>query len=113
MKKQLDLVTTFSKNIGMSFGESKCAYLYIEKGKIKTLGNHLNMNGLSIHEIEEESSYKYLGQDENIAYVGKINKERVLQEYFGRVKKIWKSKLSAFNKTIAHNMFAVPVITPT
>ena len=71
------------------------------------------MNGLSIHEIEEESSYKYLGQDENIAYVGKINKERVLQEYFGRVKKIWKSKLSAFNKTIAHNMFAVPVITPT
>ena len=30
-----------------------------------------------------------------------------------RVKKIWSSELSAYNKTIAHNSFATPVITPT
>ena len=37
----------------------------------------------------------------------------VSKEYLSRVKKIWSSELSAFNKTIAHNAFATPVITPT
>ena len=31
-KKQLDLVTRFSKDIGMNFGQDKCAHLVIEKG---------------------------------------------------------------------------------
>ena len=30
--KQLDIVTTFSQDIGMKFGEDKCAYLQIERG---------------------------------------------------------------------------------
>ena len=33
--KLLDLVTTFSNDIRMKFGESKCAYLKIEKDLIK------------------------------------------------------------------------------
>ena len=53
----------------------------------------------------EGECYKYLGQDEN--------KERVSKEYFPRIRKIWKSKLLVFNKTIAHGMFAIPVLKPT
>ena len=34
-KRQLEIVTTFSKDIGMKFGEEKCAFLHIEKGIIK------------------------------------------------------------------------------
>ena len=30
-----DLVTTFSQDIGMKFGRSKCIYLMIERGKQK------------------------------------------------------------------------------
>ena len=33
MKLLLDLVIQSSKDIGMKFGESKCAYLLIERGK--------------------------------------------------------------------------------
>ena len=40
------------------------------------------------------------------------SKNRVSKEYFTTVKKMRKSKLSAFNKNFAHNMFAVPVLTP-
>ena len=36
LKKQLDLVTKFSKNIGMKFGQDKYAYVKIEKGKNTT-----------------------------------------------------------------------------
>ena len=64
-------------------------------------------------EVDEEECYKCLGQDENISNVGIVNKERFFEEYFTRVRKIWKSKVSVFNKTIAHNIFAVPMLKPT
>ena len=34
-KLQLDLVTQFSKDIGMEFGEDKCGYMYIERRNSK------------------------------------------------------------------------------
>ena len=95
----------------MKFGQDKCAYIKIEKGK-NTTTIPIEINGLMIKLIQEWESYRYLGQDENGAYERTINKERVSKEYLSRVKKIWSSELSAFNKTIAHNAFATPVITP-
>ena len=44
---------------------------------------------------------------------GPVNKERVTKEYFTRVRKIWTSELSAYNKVIAHNSYALPVLVPT
>ena len=112
LKKQLDLVTKFSKDIGMKFGQENCAYIKIEKGK-NIITSAIEINGLKIKPIQEGESYRYLGQDENVTYEGRINKERVTKEYLSRVKKICSSELSAYNKTIAHNSFATPVITPT
>ena len=97
----------------MKFGQDKCAYIKIEKGKNTTTAP-IEINDLTTKPIREGKSYGYLGQDENIAQEGTINKERVSKEYLSpRVKKIWSSELSASNKTIAHNAFATPVITPT
>ena len=107
-KQLLDIVTTFSKDINMQFGVDKCAYMYIERGKRKSLGEMININGVEIKELEEGDTYKYLGQDEAVGYDGPINKERVSKEYLKRVKKIWNSHLSAINKSTAHNVFAVP-----
>ena len=50
---------------------------------------------------------------ENISFDGTTNKERVLAEYFERVRKIRSSQLSGYNKFISHNAFAVPVLIPT
>ena len=36
-----------------------------------------------------------------------------MKEYKARVKTIWNSELNGNNKAIAHNSFAVPIITPT
>ena len=78
---------------------------------------HLKMNNLDIKPIKDSeiqiSWYKYLGIDENISYVGTVNKEKVMKEYLNRVKKIWQSEHSSFNKVIAHNTFAIPVFTNT
>ena len=69
------------------------------------------MNNLNIKPIK--CTYKNLGIDENISYVGTVNKERVMEEYLTKVKKIWQSELTSFNKVIAHNLFAIPVLTNT
>ena len=42
-----------------------------------------------------------------------LNKEKVNRGYLNQVRKIWSSKLSDYNKVIAHNSSAIPVITPT
>ena len=49
----------------MQFGEGKCAYLQIEKGKAMKILKPISMNGLTIKPIEEGDNYKYLGIDEN------------------------------------------------
>ena len=113
IKKLLDLVTTFSRDICMDFGINKCAYMKVVKGKQVSNLQPLEMNDIVIQPIEEGDTYKYLGQDENINFDGPINKERLTKEYFTRVRKIWSSKLSAYNMFIAHNSFALPVLVPT
>ena len=56
------------------------------------------MNNLNIKPIKDGDTYKYLGIDENISFVGTVNKERVMKEYLTRVKKIWQSELSTVGK---------------
>ena len=90
---QLDIVTTFSRDIGMTFGEDKCGYIYIERGQRKSDGESMVSNGVTIKELKKGELYKYLGFDENIQYDGSINKEKILKEYFRRVKAIWSSGL--------------------
>ena len=93
----------------MTFGDDKCAYQQIQNGKLLKCTNNLEINQLSVKPMKEGDTYKYLGIDENISYVGPINKHRITKEYYHRIKKIWNSELSSFNKVIAHNTFAVPV----
>ena len=97
----------------MIFGESKCVFLATDKGKIVESHEVIVIKGVTIKPLKVGDSYKYLGQDENIGYVGPLNKTRVTAEYKKRVRKIWSSELSAYNKHIAHNVFALPVLTPT
>ena len=52
------------------------------------IGETIEMNGLQLEELEEEDSYQYLGLDEEIAYKGNLNKDRVRKEYFNRINKI-------------------------
>ena len=96
----------------MKFGTDKCANLYIENGKRKALGDII-INGLHLEELEEGYTYKYLGRDEAVGFASPLNKEKVTKEYYRRVRKIWESDLYAKHKIMAHNIFAVPVLSPT
>ena len=109
----LDLITRFTNDINMKFGLDKCAYIYIERGKWKSLGTKLTINNNEITEFESGDTYKYLGQDKYIGFKGELYKHRVLEEYLKRVKKNWNFELYSRNKVLAHNTFAIPVLPPT
>ena len=64
IKKQFNLVTRFSQDIGMNFGQNKCTLLVTDMGQIKNNG-HLEMNDVKIQQVDEGKCLKYLGQDEN------------------------------------------------
>ena len=113
MIMMLELVTQFSSDIGMNFGVSKCAYQSVERGKRKPENNPIEVNGLEIQEIKDGDNYKYLGVDESVGIDGPLNKQRVIKEYKSRIKKIWNSELNGHNRSIAHNAFAIPLITRT
>ena len=110
---KLDVVTQFTRDVGMQLGSDKCAYLSIERGKIKITGEHLNVNGFALKELGVDEPYKYLGIDEDVEYRGELNKEKILKEYYARLRKIWRSELNSRNKVQAHNTFATPLLLPT
>ena len=51
IKKQLNIITTFSKDISMTFGEGKCAFMEIHKGKMVNSLEPLVINNLTINPI--------------------------------------------------------------
>ena len=48
----LDLITRFTNDISMKFGLDKFAYIYIERGKRKSLGTKLTIHNIDITELE-------------------------------------------------------------
>ena len=58
----------------MTFGQTKCAYIYIERGKRKSLGRNIEINGLSVRELKDREQYTYLGQDESVGFDGPFKK---------------------------------------
>ena len=47
-EKQLQVITKFTNDIGMTFGADKCTCLYIERGQRKTLGDTIHGHGQKI-----------------------------------------------------------------
>ena len=72
----------------MTFGQTKCAYIYIKHGKWKSLGSNIEINGLSMRKLKDGEQYTYLGQDESVGFDGPLNKDWVKKEYKRRVWKI-------------------------
>ena len=73
-KIQLDIVTTFSNDISMSFGLDKRAYLCKEHRKRKSLGEYIVINDTEVRELDVGETYTYLGADESIGIFKKDKK---------------------------------------
>ena len=106
-----DIVTKFSNDIGMTFGQATCAYISIERGKRNSLGKKIDINGIEISEIEEGGMQEYLEVNEDIGFDGPLNKVKISKVFLRKARKIRESELYSQNKVTAYNAFALPVLT--
>ena len=105
MRRCIELVETFSRDIQMEFGLDKCAVLHIEDGA-PTDAPFIS----DIPILHPCDSYKYLGvaESSNILHDTMIKKAK--SEYIRRVRAIMKAKLTANNTSKALNSFAMPIL---
>ena len=64
-----------------------------------------------IETLKEGTHYKFLGVLENIRQEGNLTLDSAAKVYQQRLSVIWSSPLSDYNKVLATNLFAVPVLT--
>ena len=60
----INAVYEFSADIGMDFGLDKCSKCTIRKGK-KVAANNIQLNEGTIEDLAQDTTYKYLGIEEN------------------------------------------------
>ena len=110
LNKLVQTVHSFSKDIHMDFGLDKCAKCTIRTGKKVEAADIELDDGSHISDLEKDSTYKYLGIEENASIEHKMMRKKVFNEYVRRLKKICKSQLTIRNEVRAINQLAVPVV---
>ena len=111
LNQLVEAVRKFSRDINMEFGLDKCSKCTIRKGKKAAAENIQLEDGNIIEDLDDDSSYKYLGIEENATIEHKKMREKVKTEYLSRLRKICKSELTPKNKITAINQLAIPVVT--
>ena len=111
LSQLIQTVHNFSRDINMEFGLDKCNKCTIKKGK-KVASNNIELdNQNTVKDLANDTTYKYLGIEENSQIQHKNIRERIKKEYQNRLKKIYKSELTPKNKITAINQLAIPVVT--
>ena len=94
----MQTVHSFSKDIHIDFWLDKCAKCTIRAGKKVEAADIELDDGSHISDLEQDSTYKYLGIEENARIEHKMMRKKVFNEYVRRLKKICKSQLTIRNK---------------
>jgi hypothetical protein len=103
----------FSRDISMEFGVDKCRISVGGSGAPGRAGveQFVCESGDIIVDMEEEETYKYLGFLQARKLEHKVIKQRLTQQFTGRVTKLVKSKLIGKNLFKALNTYAIPVLS--
>ena len=111
LNKLVQIVEKFSKDIHMDFGLDKCSKCTMKQGKKVETDDIQLSDGGHIVDLENDSTYKYLGIEESASIEHKRMRTKIQEEYLRRVKKICKSDLTTKNKVTAINQLAVSSVT--
>ena len=105
----IQTVRIVSDDIGMEFGLEKCGVVCMRRGKVTQTDGIQLPSGDVMKEIDAEG-YKYLGILQFDDILHKQMKDRIVEEYLRRVKKLCRSALYSGNLMSALNSWAVAVV---
>ena len=102
----LDLVDDVSEAMSMTLGLRKCAVAHLIG--VCREGEDITLKGLrTIKSLTDTDAYKYLGVAQLFEPKYRVVKEKLVDEYLVRLRKIWSSDLNAKHKVHATNTWAV------
>ena len=112
LKELVEIVKSYSDDIKMEFGLSKCAVLSVEKGKRRPGGGLELPSGDLMKDVDEEG-YKYLGVLQKDSLMSAEMKTMVKEEYFRRLRCLLRSELYAGNLIAGINSWAIGIVRYT
>ena len=96
----------------MNFGLDKCAVAHFVNGRLSGHNSGVTVGKTdTINCLEPSQVYKYLDVDESNGIQHSMTRERLRREYFRRMKVVLRTELYGWNKILAINEFALPVLT--
>ena len=100
------------EDIGLQWNPKKCSTIHVRKGvQVQdSLGIKMDESTV-ITSLKEGTQYKFLGVLENLKQDDKLALKVAAKVFLRRMSVIWLSPLSDFNRVIASNQFALPVMS--
>ena len=86
-------VHTFSTDVGLEFGLTKCGFIILKRRKVVKLDGTVLPTGEVMKTIDDEG-YKYLGILELDEIMEERMKNKFMNEYYRRLRLVLKSKLN-------------------
>jgi len=110
LNRVLESTRAAMEDIGLQWNPRKCAVVHIRRGvhSQESFGRDIARERLPT--LEEGRTYKFLGVLETIVQEEKMALEFAAKEYLRRLSVIWSSPLSDYNRVVASNQFALPVL---
>ena len=109
LNKVLKVVQRGSKAVGMALGLNKCGVAHMTVGRVCQAGESELKGTGAIGEITYSTLYKYLGVEQVFQPNHKTVRNRLKVKFLKRLRTIWSSSLSAKNKVMAMNTWAIAV----
>ncbi|XP_044754301.1 uncharacterized protein LOC123313441 [Coccinella septempunctata] len=111
MRRLLEIVSSFSRTIGMEMGLAKCAVLNVRRGGIIE-GDEVKLwDGSRIAYLKPQEGYKYLGVQQALDFKTAEVKESLKTKYFARIRSLLKAKLNSKALFTSINIWALPCIS--
>ena len=97
---------------GLQWNERKSAVTHVKRGGLDTRSAEIEVGESEvITSLKEGTYYKFLGVTENVKQEDSQVLKCAAKVYLQRMSVIWSSPLSDFNKVMASNQFALPILS--
>ena len=107
----MKMVKSSMEDVGLQWNPKKCAVAHAKRGvQVSGVSEGREDESDRIPCLVDSEQYKFLGVLENVAQKDKLVLECAAKEYLRRLSVIWTSPLSDYNRVVASNQFALPVL---
>ncbi|XP_066904374.1 uncharacterized protein [Halyomorpha halys] len=111
LQSMSEIVSSYTKDISISFGLDKCVVLHVNKGKVVSAQNLLINEDECIRELEAKEQYNYLGIQQHLKIARKDVKQELITMLEMRLRKILKTQLSGKHKIKIINTWVIPALS--